>query len=157
MLDDCKAFYRDHLQPYFGPPAGCTLEFVQELERTLGHRLPESYRDYLAWMGADHEGALRGSDWFANDVIENTRYVPELLQHNNLDWKLPHASVCFFVHQGYMCAWFDLDDSSEDPQCWFYCEGDTPQPKLAGAFSEFLLGELAHVAELRRRSRGQPR
>ena len=128
---------------------GCNEGQIKELERSLPHPLPVAYREYLKWMGADHSGPFRGSDWFAKDVIENTEYVPELLRDNNVSWELPDTILSFFCHQGYMSAWFDLLEGADDPNCWFFREGDMQHPEMVGSFSEFLLRELEQVAAVR--------
>lgn len=149
MLEQCKDLYDKQLKKDFGPPVGCTEAQINELERSLAGPLPLAYREYLKWMGADHQGPFRGSDWFARNVLENTAYVPELLRENGVSWELPAVFLSFFCHQGYMCAWFDLLDAEDDPMCWMFREVDMPQPKLVGVFSAFLLRELELIAHVR--------
>jgi hypothetical protein len=149
VLDRCKELYDKQLRKHFGTPNGCTEAQISEIERSLHHPLPRAYREYLEWMGAHHQGPFRGSDWFAKDVFENTRYVPELLRQNGLSCNLSEGILSFFCHQGYMCAWFDLHDVKDDPSCWFYREGDMQQPEMVGAFSSFLLRELEQAVAVR--------
>jgi len=149
VLEQCKDLYEKELRKHFGSPVGCTEAQIVELERSFASPMPLAYREYLKWMGADHNGPFRGSDWFAKDVVENTEYVPELLRDNGVQWKLPAAILSFFCHQGYMCAWFDLQEAEADPKCWFFREGGMEQPKMVGPFSAFLLLELKQVAALR--------
>ena len=149
MLKNCKDFYSEELERYFGAPVGCSLAVIEELEMALNCQLPAAYRGYLLWMGADYNGAFRGSDWFARDILENTEYVPQLLAENNFSGQKLKPIVAFFCHQGYICAWFERESQNVDPNCWYFQEGDTNHPKQVGVFSEFLLQQLKYIAGVR--------
>lgn len=153
MLEECRDLYTTRLQPLKGPPIGCPEDEVERLEAAFGRGFPAAFREYLLWLGAHHDGPFVGSEWFARDLLSNTRYLPELLAENHLQWELPAEMVCFFSHQGYLCAWFDLADERDDPLCWYYGEGTTPAPKMVGQFSALLLDELRGVAEIYNLSR----
>lgn len=146
-IDDARAFYDVHLRPRHGTPHGCSFQEIDDLEAKVGHRLPAAYREYLRWMGNDHDGVFRGSDWFSSDVEENTTYVRTLLEENGIDWRPPGPILSFFCHQGYMIAWFDLPAADDDPPCHLFSEGRAmTAPSRAGRFSEFLLAELEGMA-----------
>lgn len=153
-LEACKAFYAEHLYVRFGAPLGCTPEEVSRLEHTIGHRLPAAYVAYLRWMGNDVSGVFRGSDCYARHVLENSRWVKELLAENEMVWEFSADYLCFFCHQGYLCAWFELGDGPDDPPCYFFGEGrylpdgSRERPQAVGTFSNFLLEELRHAASL---------
>src|SRR6185295_16287706 len=108
-LASIKAFVREHVEPRRGPTRGASEEEVAALERTLGKPLPPAYRSYLLWMGSDVQGVLRGSDCFVDHVVDNNAYLPDFLADNGVTFLLPTSFVCFFMHQGYIAAWFDLD------------------------------------------------
>lgn len=148
QLKDCRDFYAEFLQVRFGDPVGATAASVSDLEQKLGFALPESYRQFLLWMGQDKNGALKGSEWFVDDVLPNDELLDEFLADNEVAEAVPSKRVCFFVHQGYMAAWF-VDVTATDPVCLFYSEANSePVVVDAGAFSSFLLKELQSVAKM---------
>ncbi len=142
-LSSIKDMYAKRYASEFGEPRGCSERDVKALEQDLGQRLPEAYREYLLWMGNDMHGRLKGSDWFISDVRENTVALPELLSENDVTTDKLDDLFCFFMHQGYMAAWFNLSQTADDPECFFFSEGNDAEeidgPKV---FSEFLKVEL---------------
>ena len=146
-LRSCREFYAEFLQARFGEPVGATAASVSDLEQELGFALPESYRQFLLWMGRGKNGALKGSEWFVDDILPNDEFLDEFLADNGVAEAAPSKRVCFFVHQGYMAAWF-VDITAADPICSFYSEANSePVVVDAGTFSSFLLKELQSVAE----------
>lgn len=146
-LKDCRDFYAQALQPSFGVPVGVSEITVSELQQKLGFVLPESYRQFLLWMGGDKRGALRGSEWFADDVLANGEFLDEFLAENGVTETASDERVCFFVHQGYMAAWF-VDIEAANPKCRFFSETSIePVITNAGTFTSFLLNELKGVAD----------
>lgn len=146
-LKECRDFYAKVLQPHFGTPLGVSETKVSDLQQKLGFVLPESYRQFLFWMGNDKHGALRGSEWFADDVLPNGEFLEEFLADNGVTETTSARRVCFFVHQGYMAAWFD-DVGAEDPVCRFFSEASSDSVVTdAGTFTSFLLKELHGVGE----------
>jgi hypothetical protein len=98
-------------------------------------------------MGKDYEGVFVGSDWFVTSAIDNTKYLPELLAANKVRFQLPEHFLAFFSHQGYMVAWFKLPKEGEDPQVYFYNEGEEmDSPVLEGKFTDFLLKDMKGMA-----------
>lgn len=147
-LQECRKFYEQRLLSKFGPPVGATEAEVAELRANLDVNLPIAYHQFLLWMGKDKHGALKGSEWFIDEVCENGEFLDELLAENEVKRTASNPIVCFFVHQGYMAAWFSLDDPRSDPLCEFYSEANSnPIPINVGSFSSFLLKELQGVAE----------
>lgn len=146
-LQECRQFYVMALQPYFGAPKGASKTSLMQLQQKLGFVLPESYRQFLLWMGCDKIGALRGSEWFVEDVLANGQFLDEFLAENGVIDAASENRVCFFVHQGYMAAWFD-DVCAADPMCRFYSEANSePIVTNVGLFTEFLRKELQAAAE----------
>ncbi len=143
-LKNCRAFYSKELEKRYGIPVGASESSVTELQQKLDFELPESYRQFLLWMGNDRNGALRGSEWFCDDIVPNGEFLDEFLIENNVHLRSTKR-VCFFVHQGYMAAWFD-DEGTPDPKCSFLSESNCDLVRDAGPFSSFLLKELQGVA-----------
>ena len=121
---------------------GVSEQEVEELERRLGGSLPESYRRFLLTMGSDEAGPLRGTDCLLRHVLANNDWLPRLLSQNDVQHNLPKRYVCFFMHQGYIAAWFDLNSTDSDPPCWVFSEYDVPVPEQRGTFSSFMRAEV---------------
>jgi hypothetical protein len=142
-LGDCRTFYEHKLKASFGMPLGCSEKDIAGYELSEGVRLPKAYRQFLTWMGKDYSGVFKGSEWFLKDVKENTMCLPELLEDNGVSEQLSGKPLCFFSHQGYISAWFDVSVSEDDPMCFLFSESSSDnQIERVGRFSQFLLGQL---------------
>ena len=143
-----RQFHRLHVEPTLGTPVGCSRSEVAALEAELGGRLPEAYREYLEWMGRDYGGIFEGSSCFIDHVFENTAGLPQLLTENSVDWQLPEKYLAWFMHQGYTAVWFEVPSSTPDPECWYFSEGTTPEPRVVGRFSEWLLEDMKGLVDV---------
>jgi hypothetical protein len=148
-LSESRDLFDRRLLARFDNPIGATEHEVSELEGVLGFRFPIAYRQYLLWMGKDKHGALKGSEWFIDDVEDNQDFLEEFLNENSVTSELDRRKFCIFSHQGYMGAWFLAGESEADPKCQFYSESNSdPIATDAGTFSQFLLKELQGIAEI---------
>ncbi len=151
-LSEAKQFHRAAIEPYKGPPVGATEAEVAALEQEIDFALPEAYRQYLLWMGRDYNGCFVGSDWFLQNGYNNGMKSNDLQDLHGLDFGQftpPEHFFVFFMHQGYILAWFSLPKDSEDPLVYCFGEGQgMTVPKLQGSFTQFLLTELKGVASL---------
>lgn len=146
-LADIRDFHRRYVAPFIGPPKGCSPGEIAALEKSFGYELPFAYQQYLAWMGKDYDGIFVGCDWFITDVAENTKWVAELLKENQISFRLPEHYLCFFSHQGYIVAWFELPKVSENPPTWFYHEGmEMKRPEVQGRFTDVLFKDMRGMA-----------
>ncbi|MEK7723943.1 MAG: SMI1/KNR4 family protein [Acidobacteriota bacterium] len=146
-LSDVVEFYEKFVQPYKGKPIGCSNSEINYLENYFGFQFPLAYKEYLKFMGKDN-CIFIGSECFFGNVIENTKYLPELLSENNIDFVLPDKYLVFFVHQGYMAAWFELPKKSENPEVWFFTESSNNEmPKIIGTFTETILSDMKGMAK----------
>jgi hypothetical protein len=147
-LTAVRDFHYREVEPYLGPPQGCTQAEVDNLEHALGYPLPEAYRQYLLWMGADHGGIFVGCDWHLRNVLANNKRLPELLAENRVNWQLPPHYVTFMTHQGYVAAYFGLPKESDDPPVYSYNEcGTELMVTKQGTFTEFLLQDMKGLTE----------
>lgn len=141
-LLECRNFYNKYLLSEFGQPEGSQEEKISFFEGKYMLRLPKAYRQYLLWMGNDIAGVFRGSEWFLKDLVDNNQFLPEFLDENKVPYNKKKNPICFFSHQGYMAAWFYLNES-DNPDCYFYSEVNSNSiAELDGRFSDFLLKEL---------------
>ena len=146
-LSEVRAFHARAVEPHLGKPRGCTEAQVRRLEKRVGFELPEAYRQYLLFMGADRDGVFQGSDWFVDDVAASTDLVPDLLSQNHVSHALPGHYLAFFSHQGYMAAWFALPKEGEDPRVWSFNEADESRTvRTKRRFTKLLLDEMRGMA-----------
>lgn len=146
-LKNIKKYYYSRLFLFNGRPVGCKPDEVDELERQVGFPLPEAYKQYLLWMGKDYNGIFSGSDWFVDNLLKRTEWLPDLLEENGIDYKLPEHYLVFFAHQGYMMAWFELPMQNDNPPAYFFGEGQNLNaPRLEGTFTDVLLKDMRGLA-----------
>jgi hypothetical protein len=141
------ALHKSTIEPKLGRPIGAFTTDVVALEARLDVQLPEAYREYLLWMGADFHGLLQGSDCFINQVEANAEGLADLLEENGLP-KLHYKPIAFFLHQGYIACWFNASDQSADPNVFSFNESDNASGiRSLGTFSEWLYNELLSLSE----------
>jgi len=123
---------------------GCTEEEIQELEKKLNVFLPESYKEFLLWMGKDSGGFLRGSDFLYPKIIDIQDWSWELIEEAYPEDER-HEWYCFtfLMHQGYTFWCFSLlSPDNTDPIVCQYTEGEDPMSESLGIpFSQWLAEE----------------
>ncbi len=144
-FSEVKKFFEQHR---FQPPCGCSTLEIDEFEKIVGFKLPKAYKAYLALMGKDYKGVMRGTDCFIDHAIENTKYLPELLAENNVRFNLAENYLAFFCHQGYIIAWLNLPKEDENPGYYFYSEGTTDCPVEEKNFAEFISTDIIGNAKI---------
>jgi len=109
---------------------GCPRGQIDEIESSLGVRLPSSYRRFLARFGRDDgaSAALRGSDYYLPLLLDLRSGAEELLRESNSSFALHPQDFVFWMHQGYQFCFFRADGSNQDPPVFYYFEG-WPQPQ----------------------------
>lgn len=139
-LTEAIELHKKFVQPHKGEPRYCWETEINSLEKQIGFELPFAYKEFLKFMGRDYDGIFQGSDCFINNVIENTKWLPELLEDNKIDFVLPQYYLAFLSHQGYVMFWFELPKINENPPVWFFQESNIQEkPKIIGSFSEWFL------------------
>lgn len=142
-LKQSRTFYKEKFLTDFGQPVGCSEVELSVYENCHGLVFPSAYRQFLLWMGNDLRGILRGSDWFLKNIQENTECLSEFLTDNSVAIDFAKHPLCFFMHQGYMAAWFYLDQGEDDPACFFFSEATEERAIVRYKyFSDFLFREI---------------
>jgi SMI1-KNR4 cell-wall len=143
-LDKAKKRAEDFYRLAGTRPLPCKIEEIEELERWIGHRFPEAYREFLLWMGRGGGGFLQGSDCFYRHLKDIQLAAQELLKEDLFPGKLPDSVFVFFMHQGYQFNFFYFDDNNDPPIYWYLEEVPTKTSftQLYPCFSEFILTEL---------------
>ncbi len=101
--------------------------------------LPSSYMDFLKAMGNGSDNFLRGESCFFNELSDLKEGAEELLTDDNSPLKLKNSDFIFWMSQGYMFAFFNLNEG-DDPPVFFYKELSEQKEffKIADSFTEFL-------------------
>ncbi|WP_419804688.1 SMI1/KNR4 family protein [Terriglobus sp.] len=154
-LVEVRAFYAKEVEPWTGPPVGCTEAEVQALEDRLGWRLPLAYKQYLRFMGNDRKGIFVGSDWFLESAHLNV--IPSELANMEVAYTPVTDTLSFMSHQGYIHGWMDLPVVSDDPPVYFYTESSKANEGNVVTeyvrFTELLLAELSYMSYFTQRVR----
>jgi len=125
---------------------------IADIEQQLKVRLPAAYKAFLLLAGHGCE-PLESSRYAIDDDLAALQRAGQAIGQRN-GAALPQYAFVFFVHQGYACQFFLLQDG-DDPTVYLCVDGAQPAERVAGSFSEWLIGELARWEEYReRRSRG---
>ncbi len=153
-LVEVKAFHKTMIEPWTGPPIGCSASQITALESRIGRPLPLAYKQYLGFMGADHRGVFIGSDWFIEHAQLNV--IDAALAYMDVDYTPSGDTLTFMSHQGYIHGWMDLPCASDDPSVHFYNESaDDKQVNIHLRFTDLLLAELRHMSYFTRRVRAR--
>lgn len=150
FIDRSIELHQLKIEPVLGRPIGAFKSDIIALEARIQAHFPEAYREYLLWIGADFNGALRGSDCFISHVEENYEGLKVLFKENDLI-DLLYCPVVFFMHQGYIACWFDASDQSDDPVVFSFSEADSASGiQSVGTFSDWLYSEMLALSEAMR-------
>lgn len=145
---------------------GCTKYEIEDIEKELGYKLPKSYIEFLENLGKATLADESKEDWYFNYpgfqgttvFYPSVKYLNEnlkeqLIEDNN-ELELPETAFVFYNHQGYLNAFFKLDEGDNPPVYGYEdgYEGDT-FPKIADSLSSFyerhLEGDKTLFSELR--------
>lgn len=147
IIRQATDIYEASLSRRFGKPRGAKEKDIAALEAALAFPIPKAYREFLLWMGKDTAGIYRGSEVFIEDIFSNLEFLRDYAEEQNLEVDFDRNVLCFFVHQGYMMAWFYVNEQDDDPEVYFYSESfETCEARFGGAYSEFLLTEMKGFA-----------
>lgn len=118
-----------------------TIEQVNNFKENNNYKnLPKSYVDFLLAMGnGTTNGFLRGHSCFFNELKDLNTWAKELLNDDNSHLKLSHKNLVFWMSQGCMFAFFNLDEG-DNPPVYFYRELSQQKDfmKISDSFTEFL-------------------
>ena len=102
--------------------------------------LPSTYIEFLKAMGnGTPNGFLRGHSCFFDELDDLKEGAEELLEEDNSDLKHTNSDFIFWMSQGYMYAFFNLEEG-DNPPIYFYHEMSKQKEfiKIANSLTEFL-------------------
>jgi hypothetical protein len=118
---------------------GCSQKEIEQLEKHIGAKLPQNYKEFLALMGHDAGIFRNGTDYLYKDLFNLTEDTKEILMDG--PFKLPDDAFVFSSHQGYIFAYFRFSDG-DDPPIYIYKEMEPSPIKQASSFFEYLTKSL---------------
>jgi len=105
-FDDINSFLKSIKQEM----KGCTEIEIEKLKQiTKGKCLPKDYIDFMMMAGNGIK-FWRGSDYTVNKIRLLKEWAIKLLEENDFSENLTENDFVFFMHQGYIFAFFKLDD-----------------------------------------------
>lgn len=106
--------YKERLRP-------CHANEISSFELKYNITLPQIYKSFLLTIGKGAGNYMMGSFAFFDDLPlwESTK---ELIEENNLP-PLPPDAFPFWMHQGYMAAWFKVTEG-DNPPVYSFTEGN---------------------------------
>lgn len=150
IIDD----YRKQGRKFYPAPQ----ESIDKLLKIWG-RLPTAYLEFLRVMGGGGDGVVDknspperepfmvGEDFYTDKLFELKDRSAKLLEENNAPFALKDDDFVFWMSQGVMFAYFNINEGY-DPPVYFYSEGDNASArKVADSFSEFIWNMYKHPAE----------
>lgn len=112
------------------------LKTLKLLEQKYAIELPTSYTEWFM-RGGPHSRNFIGSDMDLPYLPELNEWAIELLEESGCNYKLPNNSFVFAMHQGYQFMYF-ICDGNNDPEVWYYLEGDMEPYVEWKSFSDFI-------------------
>jgi hypothetical protein len=114
---------------------GCSEEEIRQIERSVWHRLPESYKMFLSIAGKA-DGRVLGGAFFEFPML--LRFRPsalKVIEASKSDFVLRPEHFVFALHdQGYSFLFFSLKDLPNPPIFCFHDQDSQPRQVC----SEFL-------------------
>lgn len=118
-----------------------TIEQVNDFKKKNNYEsLPKSYVEFLLAMGnGTNNGFLRGHSCFFNELNSLNNWAKELLSDDNSPLSLHDKDVVFWMSQGCMFTFFNLDEG-DNPPVYFYKELSQQKDfmKISDSLTEFL-------------------
>lgn len=112
------------------------MDILDSLEKKYEIKLPKKYRDWFA-EGGPKQDEFIGTDMDVPYLPNLKEWAEEFLVDSKYKYSLPATCFVFAMHQGYQFMYF-LCDGSEDPEIWYYTEGDKEPCVKWNSFSEFV-------------------
>ncbi len=115
-----------------------TEEHIERLLEIWGN-LPLAYMEFFKKMGGGSgHGFLVGESVFIDELFYLKEWGIELLKENNSICKLSDNDFVFWMSQGCMFGFFNIDEG-DDPPVYFYTENEPDTiKKVSNHFSEFI-------------------
>lgn len=131
---------------------GCSAEHLEDIESTLGVRLPATLAELLRRIGRSRGHLFAGADFSYPEILGYREVAASLLaEQEELD--LEEHTLVFWMEQGYQFFFVNTGES-EDPTVFFYNDDDPEFVEVAESFTEWLRGCIGEEVELRGSSPG---
>jgi len=115
----------------------CSASEVERLQNDSGLPLPAAYKAYLLIAGQ-----APPSSWFGSDCavrhLPSLRAAAERILRESGRPPLPNEAFVFLMHQGYQFFHFVADGRSDDPEIFYYLEGEPAVVRRFDRFSDLV-------------------
>lgn len=122
---------------------GCTEKEIKELEHFLSVQLPLAYKIFLKAMGHGAGRLMRDADVFYGALKGLTKEASEILTDEKMS-PLPEKSFVFGMRNGEQFLFF-VCDGEDDPEIFYFMEGNESFEKKYNSFWGFLGDEIRHI------------
>lgn len=131
-----------------GAITGCSNSEIAEIESHFKLNLPQTYKQFLAYFGKNHDSFLNDLLMTYPFLIQERQQADDLLEKYQV--QIPAKAFIFMIGD-YQLYFFDTE-AGDDPPVLFYTEGESVR-QLSEHFSEWIDeavdGEIEAVEEVR--------
>lgn len=117
---------------------GCSKEELKLIQSIIKGKLPSSYLIFLELMGRK-AFFMDGDSCFIDELPLLNEWAKEIIIHNKLDIQLKIDDFVFWMSQGVMFCFFNLNEGN-DPPIYCYKEGSNQETfiKISETFTDFI-------------------
>ncbi|MDE7435443.1 MAG: SMI1/KNR4 family protein [Lachnospiraceae bacterium] len=122
----------------------CTKTQIEKINSIAqGKELPQAYIEFVSVMGNGTEGKFMGGDsCFMDELDELRQGAVELLAENESENMLTDDDFVFWMSQGCMFCFFNLNDGDNPPVYFYNEDGKDEFIKIANSLTEFFINRL---------------
>jgi hypothetical protein len=150
-LEQAKTLFTD--LKFTRPAEPCTEDQIQALEKQLGIKVPNIYREFLQWMGKNRAGLLVGTKWLIEDVPGLKPELVKLIATNKSPAALPDDAFVFWGTQGYEFHFMRLSEGDASKIYRYHGTLDMKEaafPVISQNLNDWLAERIqAHVKKLK--------
>jgi hypothetical protein len=116
----------------------CTEQDIMDLEKNLGFKLPEAYKEFLLWAGHKLGKMFKEDLIYYNDVIQNNKALK--FEIPNEGFVLPEDIFIIATDYSWLYIIFSFLKDGDNPPIYIYdTNGDTIK-KIYESFSDYIVG-----------------
>lgn len=135
-----KPFFKYLEKNGYTPNKKATKDEFSKLIELSPKPLPKAYLDFMRYAGNGYR-LWKGSVYTINKIPELREAAEYLLYiENQVPYKLSEDSFVFWMHQGYMFYFFNLNEG-DDPPVYYYneCKHQDDFIKCYDSFTDFIM------------------
>jgi hypothetical protein len=124
-LDKAKQKFSDFCREThsYYPLEGCTEIDIKKWEEALKCRFPDSYKEFLEWMGKDSGGFMDFYFFRLSRLSQNEADALELMQEDGYEENLPEDAIVFGLGSQFTDFFFICSSEGDNPPLHNYWQG----------------------------------